>query len=246
MQGQRVRRGTFSGRITGLVLAAVIGTLALCLGAVLWLTAERVHDQAAQNALGIARTVAADPEVRTLVARTVGPRKPRPPGPARRAAAGRAGGGPPAHRRPVRHRHRGPRAAAGPPEPRAHRPARQHGPGRAGGRGGRGPRARHAGRIRPRQGPRLRPRVRARRRGGQRRGAAWPPSPATCARRSPRSWWPAPRPWCSGCWSPSTSSAGCAGSRWGWSRRRWQPRPATRPPCCTASRTASSASAPTG
>ena len=68
MQGQRVRRGTFSGRITGLVLTAVIGTLALCLGAVLWITAERVHDQAAQNALGIARTVAADPEVRTLVA----------------------------------------------------------------------------------------------------------------------------------------------------------------------------------
>ncbi|MGO1884252.1 MAG: ATP-binding protein [Citricoccus sp.] len=68
MQHQRAVRGTFSGRMTGLVLASVAGTLVICLLAIVWLTAQRIHDQAEQQALGIARTVASIPDVRTDVA----------------------------------------------------------------------------------------------------------------------------------------------------------------------------------
>ena len=68
MQQQRPVRGTFSGRMTGLVLASVSGTLVICLLAIVWLTALRIHDQAEQQALGIARSVASIPDVRELVA----------------------------------------------------------------------------------------------------------------------------------------------------------------------------------
>ena len=68
MDEQRPIRGTFSGRMTALVLAAVAGTLVICLLAIVWLTAQRIHDQAEQQALGIARSVASIPDVRELVA----------------------------------------------------------------------------------------------------------------------------------------------------------------------------------
>ncbi|MFC4428981.1 sensor histidine kinase [Citricoccus alkalitolerans] len=68
MDEQRPIRGTFSARMTGLVLAAVAGTLVICLMAIVWLTAHRIHDQAEQEALGIARSVASIPDVRELVA----------------------------------------------------------------------------------------------------------------------------------------------------------------------------------
>jgi two-component system, CitB family, sensor kinase len=68
MDEQRSVRGTFSGRMTGLVLAAVAGTLVICLVAIAWLTAQRIHDQAEQEALGVARSVASIPDVRQLVA----------------------------------------------------------------------------------------------------------------------------------------------------------------------------------
>lgn len=68
MHQRRPARGTFSGRMTGLVLAAVAGTLMICLLAIVWLTALRIHDQAEQQALGIARSVASIPEVREIVA----------------------------------------------------------------------------------------------------------------------------------------------------------------------------------
>ncbi|WP_313817953.1 ATP-binding protein [Citricoccus sp.] len=68
MDEQRPLRGTFSGRMTALVLAAVAGTLVICLLAIVWLTAQRIHDQAEQQALGIARSVASIPDVRELVA----------------------------------------------------------------------------------------------------------------------------------------------------------------------------------
>ncbi|MGD6979143.1 MULTISPECIES: sensor histidine kinase [Citricoccus] len=61
-------RGSFSGRMTALLFAAVAGTLVICLLAIGWLTTRRIHDQAQQEALGIARTVASIPEVRDLVA----------------------------------------------------------------------------------------------------------------------------------------------------------------------------------
>lgn len=52
-----------------LLLVVVAGIVLLCVAAIAWLTAERVTDQAAQNALGIARTLAADPELRAEVDR---------------------------------------------------------------------------------------------------------------------------------------------------------------------------------
>lgn len=52
-----------------LQLGVVGGIVLLCVVAAGWLTIERVHDQAEQEALGIARTLAADPEIRAEVTR---------------------------------------------------------------------------------------------------------------------------------------------------------------------------------
>lgn len=60
--------GSFTRRMMLLQLGVVGGIVALCVVAAGWLTAERVHDQAEQEALGIARTLAADPEIRAAVA----------------------------------------------------------------------------------------------------------------------------------------------------------------------------------
>lgn len=68
MAGRQRTRVTFSGRMTAMVMACVAGMLMLCLGAILWLTTQRIHDQAQQNALGIARSLAAVPGVRAQVA----------------------------------------------------------------------------------------------------------------------------------------------------------------------------------
>lgn len=71
-RASRRPRGSFSGRMTALLFAAVAGTLVICLLAMGWLTTQRIHDQAQQEALGIARTVASIPEVRELVAEQAG------------------------------------------------------------------------------------------------------------------------------------------------------------------------------
>lgn len=61
--------GTFTTRMMAVLFAIVAGIVALCIAAVLFLTVERVNDQAEQQALTIARTVASDPEVRSGAAR---------------------------------------------------------------------------------------------------------------------------------------------------------------------------------
>lgn len=61
--------GTFTTRMMAVLFAIVAGIVALCIAAVLFLTVERVNDQAEQQALTIARTVASDPEVGSGVAR---------------------------------------------------------------------------------------------------------------------------------------------------------------------------------
>ncbi|MDN3461197.1 histidine kinase, partial [Kocuria sp. APC 4018] len=63
MSSERTPAGTFTTRMMVVLFAIVAGIVALCLAAVVVLTVERVYDQAEQEALGIARTLAVDPVV---------------------------------------------------------------------------------------------------------------------------------------------------------------------------------------
>lgn len=68
MVSDRPTAGTFTTRMMAVLFAIVGGVVLLCLAAVLYLTVERVNDQAEEQALSIARTLASDPELRTRVA----------------------------------------------------------------------------------------------------------------------------------------------------------------------------------
>lgn len=70
--------GTFTARMMALVFAVVAGIVLLCIGAIAFLTVERVNDQAEQQALGIGRTLAADTSLRHEVAGYAGQRSPDP------------------------------------------------------------------------------------------------------------------------------------------------------------------------
>lgn len=63
MSSERTPAGTFTTRMMVVLFSIVAGIVALCLAAVVVLTVERVYDQAEQEALGIARTLAVDPVV---------------------------------------------------------------------------------------------------------------------------------------------------------------------------------------
>lgn len=68
MVSDRPTAGTFTTRMMAVLFAIVGGVVLLCVAAVLYLTVERVSDQAEEQALSIARTLASDPELRTRVA----------------------------------------------------------------------------------------------------------------------------------------------------------------------------------
>lgn len=59
----RTPAGTFTTRMLVVLFGIVAGIVVLCLAAVLVLSVERVYDQAEREALGIGRTLAADPAV---------------------------------------------------------------------------------------------------------------------------------------------------------------------------------------
>ncbi len=70
--------GTFTARMMALVFAVVAGIVLLSVGAIAFLTVQRVNDQAEQQALGIGRTLAADTSLRHEVAGFDGQRSPDP------------------------------------------------------------------------------------------------------------------------------------------------------------------------
>lgn len=72
MKTERTPVGTFTTRMMVVLFGTVAGIVILCLAAVLVLTTERVYDQAEQEALGIARTLAADPDVVDRVSQETG------------------------------------------------------------------------------------------------------------------------------------------------------------------------------
>lgn len=72
MSTARTPAGTFTTRMMVVLLGIVAGIVVLCLAAVLVLTVERVYDQSEQEALGIGRTLAADPVLVSAVARESG------------------------------------------------------------------------------------------------------------------------------------------------------------------------------
>lgn len=72
MSSTRAVAGTFTARMMALIFAVVAGVVLLSVGAVAFLTVERVNDQAKQQALGIARTLAADASLRHEVSLDAG------------------------------------------------------------------------------------------------------------------------------------------------------------------------------
>lgn len=58
----------YSTRVLLLQLATVVAVVAVCAGVFSWLTYDRLRDEAATSATGIARSVAASPQVRAAVA----------------------------------------------------------------------------------------------------------------------------------------------------------------------------------
>lgn len=78
MSPERAVAGTFTARMMALIFAVVAGTVLLSVGAVAFLTVERVNDQAEQQALGIGRTLAADTSLRHEVAAYAGQQSPDP------------------------------------------------------------------------------------------------------------------------------------------------------------------------
>lgn len=76
MNHDRAAAGTFTARMMAVLFAVVAGIVLLSVGAVAFLTVERVNDQAEQQALGIARTLSADASLRQQVERLGGQRTP--------------------------------------------------------------------------------------------------------------------------------------------------------------------------
>lgn len=76
MSTDRAVAGTFTARMMALIFAVVAGIVLLSVGAVAFLTVERVNDQAEQQALGIARTLAADSSLRQEVGLDAGEENP--------------------------------------------------------------------------------------------------------------------------------------------------------------------------
>lgn len=66
-EGAKIIRMRYSTRVLLLQLATVVAVVAVCAGAFSWMTYDRLRDEAASSAVGIARSVASSPQVREEV-----------------------------------------------------------------------------------------------------------------------------------------------------------------------------------
>jgi two-component system CitB family sensor kinase len=66
-EGAKIIRRRYSTRVLLLQLATVVAVVAVCAGAFSWMTYDRLRDEAASSAVGIARSVASSPQVREEV-----------------------------------------------------------------------------------------------------------------------------------------------------------------------------------